>query len=138
MDQHKTTNPWMEGRNQRPRHRSEVWQFARRLCLEVYRITSHFPDEEKYGLTAQLRRGVISIASNPVEGAARKTTKSYLYFLYTARSSLEELDAQLELAGDLGFLTAIDVSKARELRRGLTGILQSLINSLESKMRPAG
>ena len=126
-------NRWMKDRAPRPRHRNKVWNLAKALCLEIYRITSTFPDDEKYGLSAQLRRAAVSIGSNVVEGSARRTTKSYLRFLYMSRASLEELDAQMELADDLRLLEVIDLSEARQYRDELSKTLQGLINTLERK-----
>ena len=56
----------------------KVWQKSYELCLEIYRITAKFPKEERYGLTSQIRRSAVSIASNIAEGYGRKTTKDYI------------------------------------------------------------
>ena len=130
------TNPWTRGRARRPRSTNLVWKFSRELCLEIYELTRTFPDNEMYGLTSQLRRASVSVMSNVVEGAARRTTRSYLSFLYTARGSLEEIDAQLDVAGELGYLAARDLTKAIDTFENLSRTLQGLINSLEDKVGP--
>jgi four helix bundle protein len=72
------------------------------LVEVVYRLTSEFPSDERFGLTSQLRRSSVSIPSNIAEGAARSSTGDYLRFLHMARGSLSELDTQLILARRLG------------------------------------
>jgi four helix bundle protein len=107
---------------------------ARELALELYPVTALFPQEEKYGLTAQIRRAAVSVKSDIAEGAARRTTIDYLRFLYDARGSLEELDSQLELAGDLNYLEESRVQRAVDIYENLSRALQALINSLERKV----
>ena len=133
-----TENPWMCGRRKRPRDDNRPWRLARRFCLHVYEVTRTFPDHELYGLRSQLRRASVSVMSNIAEGAARRTTKSYLSFLYDARGSLEEIDSQLILSGDLGYLTARDLSDATKCFQRLSGSLQGLINALENRVDRRG
>lgn len=88
-----------------PAHkRLEVWQRALVLAEATYSVTQTFPPEERYGLSAQMRRAAVSVLSNISEGAARRTRPEYVHFLHVARGSLAELDAQLELAIRLGFV----------------------------------
>jgi four helix bundle protein len=61
----------------------KVWQKSYQLCLKVYRITADFPKEEKFGLTSQIRRSVLSVPSNIAEGYGRKATADYINFLYS-------------------------------------------------------
>ncbi|MFW6110376.1 MAG: four helix bundle protein [Patescibacteria group bacterium] len=81
-----------------------VWQKGHRLVLAIYKVTSNFPDEEQYGLTSQLRRCAVSITSNIAEGFARKHRKEKIQFLYLALGSLTELQNQITIAHDVGFL----------------------------------
>jgi hypothetical protein len=70
----------------------KVWKKSYELCLETYRITAKFPKEERYGLTSQIRRSVVSIPSNIAEGYGRKTTLDYIRMLYISYGSVCELD----------------------------------------------
>ena len=82
----------------------EVWQIARRLVSEVYAASRHFPKEELFGLTNQLRRAAVSIPSNIAEGCGRQTPRDTINFLFIAHGSLYELETQLYIALDLSYL----------------------------------
>ncbi|TDX58942.1 four helix bundle protein [Orenia marismortui] len=82
----------------------KLWQEAHKLVLEIYQITANFPKEERYGLTDQFRRAVVSIPNNIVEGKGRKTNKELLKFAYISRGSLEEVKYLLILSKDLGYI----------------------------------
>jgi four helix bundle protein len=69
-----------------------VWKKSMQFVMEIYSLTSHFPKEEIYGLTSQIRRAAVSIPSNISEGAARQTKKEFCQFLYIAMGSLAELE----------------------------------------------
>jgi len=111
----------------------KVWQKAYQLCLEVYKITKDFPKEERYGLTSQIRRAAVSVPSNIAEGYGRKNKGEYIQALYIAYGSNCELETQIMLSGDLGFV------EDRDLRRLLEGVgdiermLKALIKSLSEK-----
>jgi four helix bundle protein len=83
----------------------DVWKDSVDLATHIYQITEKFPKAEVYGLTSQMRRAVISVPSNIAEGAARFSPKEFGQFLNIAGGSLSELDTQLEIAYNLGFLT---------------------------------
>ena len=80
-----------------------VWQKAVELSLGIYKLTASFPQSEQFGLTNQLRRALVSIASNIAEGYGRSTKGEYLLFLGHARGSNCEVQTQLVIAGGLGF-----------------------------------
>ncbi|CAD0305494.1 Four helix bundle protein [Xanthomonas campestris pv. nigromaculans] len=80
-----------------------VWRDAMSLVEAIYRLSHDFPDSERFGLTAQMRRAAISVPSNIAEGAARRSTADYLRYLSIARGSLAELDTQLQIAIRLQF-----------------------------------
>ena len=82
----------------------KVWQRSYQLCLKIYKITKRFPNEEKYGLTSQIRRAAVSVPSNIAEGYGRKTTPEYIRFLYIAYGSNCEMETQILLSGDLGYI----------------------------------
>jgi four helix bundle protein len=111
----------------------KVWQKAYQLCLEIYKNTKKFPVEERYGLTSQIRRAVISIPSNIAEGYGRRTTKEYIQSLYIAYGSICELETQILLAGDLGYIKE-DVLKKLQINIGdIERMLKALVKSLENK-----
>ena len=83
-----------------------AWREAMALVVAIYRQTAVFPREEVYGLTAQLRRSAVSIPSNIAEGAGRNSSRELLQFLGITCASVAELDTQLELAVQLGYLDA--------------------------------
>ncbi|QNH14365.1 four helix bundle protein [Xanthomonas sp. GW] len=88
---------------QRPHERLTVWRDAMALVEAIYHLTQNFPDAERFGLTAQMRRAAISVPSNIAEGAARRSTAEYLRYLSMARGSLAELDTQMQIATRLQF-----------------------------------
>lgn len=81
-----------------------VWQEAHKLVLLIYQITKKFPREELFGITAQMRRAVISITSNIAEGFARRGKKEKIQFYFIAKGSLIELESQLLVVRDLKYL----------------------------------
>lgn len=107
-----------------------VWQNAVDFVTSLYKVTKSFPKEEIYGLTSQLRRAAVSIPSNIAEGAARKGKQEFRQFLYVALSSGAEIETQLIIARNLGYL---DDSSFDELMNQLTSIqkmTQGLIKSI--------
>ncbi|MFY7853623.1 MAG: four helix bundle protein, partial [Brevundimonas sp.] len=84
----------------------DVWKLAVDWVEAVYRATSNWPSEERFGLTSQLRRAAVSVASNIAEGAARRSTGEFLQFIGMARGSLAEAETQLLIASRLGYLDA--------------------------------
>lgn len=113
-----------------------AWQKAMTLVTEVYRATEAFPKNELYGLTSQVRRSAVSVPSNIAEGKGRFTKKEYVHFLANARGSLCEMQTQLEIAMNLGYLadTAFNDldQQAREVGRVLNGLMKAIRASLES------
>jgi len=81
----------------------KVYQVAMDLITEIYKITNNFPESEKFGLTSQIRRSVISIPSNIAEGAARESKKEFKRFLYISLGSAAELETQLEISKKVNF-----------------------------------
>lgn len=110
-----------------------VWQKAYQLCVEVYRITRNFPKEERYGLTSQIRKAAVSVPSNIAEGYGRKTTREYVQALYVAYGSNCELETQVLLSGDLGYIEADDLEKLQKNLGDIERMLKGLINSLKNK-----
>ena len=82
----------------------KVWQRSHSLVLEVYRLTSEFPSDERFGLTSQLRRAIVSVPTNIAEGSKRLTKADYARFLNIAEGSLAESEYLVLLSRDLGYL----------------------------------
>lgn len=117
-----------------------VWQRAIDLTTEVYRLTARFPREEVYGLTSQLRRAAVSVASNIAEGSGRGGKREFRQFLTTARGSVCEVQTQLTIAGNLDFARRKEIqateSVANEVGRMLNGLLQSLARDSDAPGQP--
>jgi|RhiMethySRZTD1v2_1073278.scaffolds.fasta_scaffold170442_3 four helix bundle protein len=109
----------------------EVWQLARRLALNLYRATAHFPGEEMYGLTRQIRRAGASVPANIAEGCGRGTTQELVRFLRVARGSLSEVDSHLTLAADLGYISSVVASDLHSTISRLHRMLNALITSVQ-------
>jgi four helix bundle protein len=107
-----------------------VWKKSMSLVLDVYSSTQAFPKIETYGLTSQLRRAAVSVPSNIAEGQARLSTGEFKQFLGNARGSLVEVETQILIARDLGYLeqqaSERILSAAAEVGRILNGLLASL------------
>jgi four helix bundle protein len=117
-------------------HRSLVaWQRAMDLVSAVYAETASFPPDERFGLTNQIRRCSVSIPSNIAEGKGRQTRKDYAHFLYQARGSLLELETQLEIARNLGYLPAEKFDGLYEMAAATGRVLNGLIKSLQRSPR---
>jgi four helix bundle protein len=110
-----------------------VWQKAKSFATEVYRVTEQFPKAETYGLTSQLRRAAVSVASNVAEGQGRLTKGEFCHFLGQARSSLLELETQLAIALDLHFLAEAEAKKLEEQSSEVGRLLNGLIESIRPR-----
>jgi four helix bundle protein len=108
----------------------EVWQRAMDLVVEIYRVTKSFPSDERYGLTAQLRRAAVSVPSNIAEGRGRFGLGGFLYHLSVANGSLMELETQFLIAVRLEYLKLVDegtvLDRTAEVRRLLAGMVRAL------------
>lgn len=108
----------------------KVWQKSYALCLEIYKLTEHFPKEERFGLVSQIRRAAVSIPSNIAEGYGRKTTADYVRMLYIANGSLCELETQILLSSDLHFIPDENIDKIKSAIAEVERMLKALIRSL--------
>jgi len=114
-------------------HDLKVWHASIQLAISVYGLTRKFPDEERYGLTSQMRRAAISIASNIAEGFARQGTKEFIHFLYIAVGSANELDTHAEIGKGVGIITSAEADLVRQDMEEVLKMLHGLIRSLKSK-----
>jgi len=81
-----------------------VWQEAHKLVIKIYKITKEFPQDERFGLTSQMRRAAVSVTSNIAEGFVRKSYKDKVHFYYMSKGSLSELQDQLLISKDVEYL----------------------------------
>ena len=108
----------------------EVWQRAIELTLAVYKLAATFPDSERFGLTSQLRRAAVSVASNIAEGYGRSTRGEYVLFLGHARGSISEVETQIVIAKALEFGSKEDLRNAESLCNQVGRMLRGLMKSL--------
>lgn len=110
----------------------KIWQRSRLMVKEIYHLTASFPKSEQYGLISQINRSAVSILSNIAEGAGRSTEQDFNHFLDIAISSAFELESQLIIAVDLGFLNEenikdiiIELNEIEKMIRGFKNNLKS-------------
>lgn len=112
-----------------------VWQKAMDLVMDIYKITTAFPNEERFGLSSQMRRAAVSVPSNIAEGHGRKATAAYLNHLSIAYGSLMELETQIQIAARLSFIASDIASslvvKTDEIGKMLSGLKKSLSEKTE-------
>jgi four helix bundle protein len=114
---------------------SIAWKKAMELTRAVYQLTAAFPREEMFGLTNQLRRASVSIASNLAEGQGRLTLREFLHFLGVARGSTLEVLTQLEIALMMGLGDATQLQSAQELAEDVRRIISASIATTRTKLR---
>ena len=112
----------------------KIWTESMNMVTDIYKSTLSFPKEEIYGLTSQIRRSAVSIPSNIAEGAARKSEKEFKQFLYIALGSLSELETQLLIACNIGYLNEETYNKFNENIIQLIKMTTSFINHLNTKI----
>ena len=111
----------------------EVWRNSMDFASSIYKITELFPSIEQFGLTSQMRRAAVSIPSNLAEGAARAGKKEFLQFINIAQGSISELDTQVELSKDLGFIKQRDYESLLSDLTVISKQLYGLANKIRSK-----
>ena len=126
------------GAERRTSHKDLVlWKKSVDLAVDVYRIAQCLPHHERFGLGAQLRRAAVSVPSNVAEGAARRTTREFISFLYIARGSLAELETQVLLARRMHLVhdaSAIAIAPiVEEVGRLLNAVIRGLRRRLEAQ-----
>ena len=111
-----------------------AWQKGHELVLEIYKITKAFPKEEQFGLTNQLRRAAVSLTSNIAEGFSRRSYKEKSQFYSMALGSLTEVQNQLLIAEDIGYISKQNSSKLGEETVIISKITNGLIKSSRGKI----
>jgi four helix bundle protein len=109
-----------------------VWQKAMSLTGEIYRLVKLLPNEERFALSDQMRRAAVSIPSNIAEGQDRNSYKEFINFLSIARGSRAELETQLQICVEVGYLSPQNISNAMSLLQELGKMLSSLISKLKT------
>jgi len=110
-----------------------VWRKAVDFVTRIYEATRRFPEDERFGLTSQLRRSSVSIPSNIAEGHGRYATNDYLRFLKIATGSLCEVQTQLLIEKNLSFLSESSYNQLDELTKEIERMLSSMIRKLNQK-----
>ncbi len=110
-----------------------AWQVAMELCIAVYRDTRDFPDRERFGLVPEMRKTARSVACNIAEGHQRKTTREFLRFLDITQGSRAELETQLVLASQLGYLDKNSSCDLLDLTRRVGCLVSALKGALREK-----
>jgi four helix bundle protein len=113
----------------------EVWHISHGFTLDLYRLTASFPKPELYGLVSQLRRAAVSIEANIAEGCGKKTSPDLARFLQIAFGSANEIDCELLIARDLGFLNESNYNKLIRQIGSIKRMLASFISTIEEKRR---
>ncbi len=111
----------------------DVWKKAIDFTTEIYMVTKSFPSDEKYGLVSQVRRAAISVSSNIAEGAARNSKKEFVQFLYVALASASELDTQLIISRNLGYIEKTQLEELGAAINDISKMLFGLIRFLKKK-----
>ena len=110
-----------------------VWQRSIELTVAIYKLTSPFPDSERFGLANQLRRAAVSVGSNIAEGYGRSSRGEYVQFLGNARGSISEVETQIVIAKALGFGSKQELTAAENLCNEVGRMLRAMMKSLRSK-----
>lgn len=114
----------------------EAWRTSHKLALNIYQETKNFPKEELYGLTSQIRRCAVSVISNIAECFGRFNTKEKMQFYRISAGSLMELQNQLLIARDIGYITEAIFTNIAEQSISAIRLINGLIKSTEKKLNP--
>ena len=112
-----------------------VWQESHKLVLSIYQALNHFPPEENFALSNQMRRAAVSITSNIAEGFGRQTLKEKIQFYYQSQGSLSEIKNQLIIARDLGYLSSSSFNEIISQANLSHQLLQGLIKKSKTFLK---
>jgi four helix bundle protein len=119
----------MDKNNKMNNHKDlDVWNKSISLVTDIYKLTKDFPKDEIYGLTTHMRRAAVSIPSNIAEGASRNSGKEFIQFLYISLGSASELETQIIISQNLGYLNNFDnyLSQIESVKKMLNGLISHL------------
>jgi four helix bundle protein len=111
----------------------KVWQKAMSFAELIYKSTNRFPSSEKFGITSQIRRAVVSVSGNIAEGCGKSTAKDFIRYLHNAYGSIKEVENYLILASRLNYLTSSQQEEAGLRCQEISKMLFALIRSLEKR-----
>lgn len=109
----------------------KIWQKGMEIVKDIYKLTANFPKEEVYGLTSQMRRSAVSIPSNIAEGFKRFHSKEYMQFLHIALGSAAELETQIIISKELGFINESELQSVSEKIDHSSKMISALLNKLK-------
>ncbi len=110
----------------------DAWKRGVNLAKDIYILTNNFPQHEIYGLTNQMRRAAVSVSSNIAEGAARNSDKDFIKFLYISLGSLAELETQLIISQEIGYINEISIN-LDEVKSPILGLIKYLKGKIGEK-----
>jgi four helix bundle protein len=113
----------------------EVWKKGLNLVKLLYQMTEKLPENERFGLTSQIRRAAVSVPTNIAEGWGRETVKNYIQFLRNTRGSLFELDTLLYITSELNYVSQIQVDALKIKIEEIGRMLNSMITKLNAKQQ---
>lgn len=111
----------------------DVWNRAIKIAKKIYEVVDEFPKKEDWALSSQMRRAVVSISSNIAEGCGRRTDKDTVQFLYIAMGSLREVESQMYIAKEFGYVSENVLKEVSEELVGIGKQLYGLINYISKK-----
>ncbi|MBX3007888.1 MAG: four helix bundle protein [Melioribacteraceae bacterium] len=112
----------------------DVWKFSLEMVVKIYSLTKMFPKEELFGLSSQLKRASVSVTSNIAEGLSRISTNEKFRFLEIARSSLVEIDTQIEISIKLNYCDKEDIKEIDQLMNSVFAMITSLMKKIDNKI----
>jgi four helix bundle protein len=112
-----------------------AWQRAMQLVTDIYRISNSFPRSEIYGLTSQIRRAAVSVASNIAEGQARHSHREFMHFLSIARGSIAEVQTQLLIAQSLAYLDTTQTESLTNQASDVCRLVNALYTAIERRTK---
>ena len=118
----------------RPHEKLDVWKQAIEMVVTIYECTNSFPNDERFGLTSQIRRAAVSVPANIAEGAGRHHDKEFLQFLGVAQGSASELETELLIAHRLGYVDEVKFRSVYEEVNSVARMIVGLSKHLRSRI----